>query len=289
MFDHVEAFYRPTTVPEALRLLRSAGRGGRFVAGATDVAVQADRSIRVLIDITQLGLDYIRRKGRGWAIGATATMSAIENSSAMQSLANGMLAKAAATCGSVQNRNMATVGGNLANASPAADTANPLLALDALAVLAGARGRRKIPLADFFLAPGKTALSGALLVEVEIPPLPRGGRLGWSFQKLGRTEADISLVNVAAGLQLDRQGNCTWARIALGAVGPRPLRARNAESLLVGQKLNTSLVERACDEVAREVRPITDIRASAEYRREMSQVLTRRALRECAARAGHAL
>jgi len=281
MFDQVEAFHRPKGIPEALRLLRSGGRGGRFVAGGTDVVVQADRSIRVLIDITQLGLDYIRRRGHAWAIGATATMAAIENSPAMLALANGILAKAAATCGSVQNRNMATLGGNLANASPAADTATPLLALDALVVMVGARGRRKIPLADFFLAPGKTVLSGALLVEVQIPPLPRGGRLGWSFQKLGRTEADISVVNVAAGLQLDRQGGCKWARIALGAVGPRPLRARNAESLLLGQQLNNSLLDRACDEVAREVRPITDIRASAEYRREMSRVLTRRALREC--------
>lgn len=291
MFDHVEAFHRPSSIPEALRLLRSAGRGGRFVAGATDVAVQADRSIRVLIDVTQLGLNYIRRKGQGWAIGAATTMGELENSRAMQSLANGILASAACTCGSVQNRNMATVGGNLANASPAADTATPLLALDALVVLACERGWRKIWLAGFFLAPGKTVLSlapgktvfsGALLVEIQIPPLPRGGRLGWSFQKLGRTEADISVVNVAAGLQLDRQGSCKWARIALGAVGPRPLRARNAESLLVGQELNNSLVDRACDEVAREVHPITDIRASAEYRREMSRVLTRRALLECA-------
>ena len=294
MFDHVEAFHRPGSIPEALRLLRRGARGGRFVAGGTDVVVQADRSIRCLIDITQLGLDYIRRKGQGWVIGATATMAAIENSSAMLALANGILAKAASTCGSVQNRNMATLGGNLANASPAADTATPLLALDALVVLMGARGpvpsgtgrgRRKIPLVDFFLAPGKTVLGGALLVEVEIPRLPRGGRLGWSFQKLGRTEADISVVNVAAGLQLDRQGCCKWARIALGAVGPRPLRARNAESLLLGQELNNSLLDRACDEVAREVSPITDVRASAEYRREMSRVLTRRALRECAEKA----
>lgn len=287
MFDHVEAFYRPSSVQEALRLLRGAGRGGRFVAGATDVAVQADRSIRVLVDITRLGLGYIRRKGNTWHIGATTTMAEIENSPAMQALANGILAKAAATCGSVQNRNMATVGGNLANASPAADTATPLLALDAVVVLAASRGRRRIRLSEFFLGPHKTVLNGALLTEIEIPAAPRGGgRVGFSFQKLGRTEADISVVSVAAGLQVDRQGRCQWAHIALGAVAPRPLRARYAESLLLRRKLDNTLLDRACDEVAREVSPITDIRASAEYRREMSRVLARRALRECAARAG---
>jgi len=286
MFDQVEAFHRPSSIPEALRLLRSAGRGGRFVAGATDVAVQADRSIRVLIDVTQLGLNYIRRKGQGWAIGAATTMAALENSRAIQSLADGILAKAAATCGSVQNRNMATVGGNLANASPAADTVPPLLALDAVAVLAAARGRRRIPLTEFFVGPNKTVANGALITEIEVPAPPRGERTGLSFQKLGRLEPDISLVSVAAGLQIDRQGRCRWARIALGAVGPTPLRARRAESLLAGQQLNNSLLDRACDEVAREVRPITDIRASAEHRREMSRVLARRALVECVERAG---
>ncbi len=285
MFDHVEAFYRPSSVQEALRLLRGAGRGGRFVAGSTDVAVQADRSIRVLVDITQLGLDYIRRKGNTWHIGATTTMAEIENSPAMQALANGILAKAAATCGSVQNRNMATVGGNLANASPTADTATPLLALDAVVVLAASRGRNRIRLSEFFLGPHKTVLNGALLTEIEIPASARGGRIGFSFQKLGRTEADISVVSVAAGLQVDRQGRCQWAHIALGAVAPRPLRARYAESLLLRRKLDDTLLDRACDEVVRAVSPITDIRASAEYRREMSRVLARRALRECAARA----
>jgi len=213
-------------------------------------------------------------------------MTGLGNSRAMLALADGILAKAASTCGSVQNRNMATVGGNLANASPAADTAGPLLALDARVVVAKSRGRREIPLADFFSGPHRTALGRALLVEIVIPTPPRGGHDGWSFQKLGRTETDISLVNVAVGLQVDLRGYCKWARIALGAVGPTPLRARSAEGLLVGQRLEKDQLERVGDAVAREVRPITDFRASAEYRREMSAVLTRRALTECAARAG---
>lgn len=256
------------------------------MAGGTDVAVQADPSIRYLVDVTRLGLSYVRRKGKNLVIGATTTMSELERSPVITALAGGMLSKAASTCGSVQNRNMATVGGNLANASPAADTATPLLVLEAQLVLAGSKGRRKVPLSDFFTGPCKTVLGGALLVEIIIPAPPRGGHAGWSFQKLGRNEADISIVNAAAGLQLDAHGNCKWARLALGAVAPTPLRIKSAESLLAGQPLDAKLIERAAEEVARRVRPISDHRASGEYRREMSKVLARRALRDCAVQAG---
>ena len=157
MFDTVEAFYRPGTVREALRLLQNGKNRARVVAGGTDLVVEADRSIRFLIDITHAGLSYIRRKGKACVIGATTTMATLEHSPAIRALAGGILARAAATCGSVQIRNMATLGGNLANGSPAADTATPLLALDAEVVLADARGRRKIPLAAFYSGPRKTA------------------------------------------------------------------------------------------------------------------------------------
>jgi carbon-monoxide dehydrogenase medium subunit len=181
---------------------------------------------------------------------------------------------------------MATLGGNLANASPAADTAAVFLALDAQVVVANSRRKRKIALAEFYTGPHRTVLNGELLEEVVIPALPGGGRWGWSFQKLGRTETDISLVNVAAGLQADGRGRIKWARIALGAVGPTPLRARKAEALLLGNTFNEDLLSSVDEAVAREVSPICDGRAAAEYRREMSGVLVRRALRECAAQAG---
>jgi len=286
MFDHIECFYRPTTVREALLLLRKAGKHGRLVAGGTDFVIQADRSTRFLIDITRLGLSYVRGNSRGYTIGATTTMAAIEHSLITRTLAGGILAKAASTCGSIQNRNIATVGGNLANASPAADTAAVLLALEAQVVVAGPGRKRKIALSDFYSGPHQTVLKGELLEEVLIPALPRGGRLGWSFQKLGRTETDISLVNAAAGLQADAQGHIKWARLALGAVGPTPLRARNTEALLLGKTLTEDLLTRAGEAAMHEVSPISDSRASAEYRREMSGVLARRALRECAAQAG---
>jgi carbon-monoxide dehydrogenase medium subunit len=288
MFDQVEVYHRPRSIREAVRLLRAGGRRARLVAGGTDVAVGADPGIRSLVDITRLGLSYIRRDGDAWAIGATTTMAEIERSSPILRLGGGILAKAAATCGSVQIRNMATVGGNLANASPAADTAVALLALDATVVVAGERTQRRIPLTSFFSGPHKTSLNGGLLVEIRIP-ISAGGRTGWSFQKLGRTESDISLVNVAAGFQVDARGRCKWARIALGAVAPTPLRAVGAEGLMAGVSINEETLQPVLDEVTREVNPVADIRASAEYRREMARVLTERALRECAAQAGCAL
>ena len=213
-------------------------------------------------------------------------MADLEHSTVIRALACGILAKAASTCGSIQNRNMATVGGNLANASPAADTAAVLLALDAQVVAASSRRKRNIVLEKFYMGAHKTTLSGELIEEVVIPALPGGGRVGWSFQKLGRTETDISLVNLAAGLQADARGRIKWVRIALGAVGPTPIRARMAEALLKGRTFTEDLLVEAGVAVMQEVNPISDARASAEYRREMSAVLVRRALRECAAIAG---
>ncbi len=285
MFDHIECFYRPGTLREALALLQKTGRRGAIVAGATDVVTRADRSPRYFIDVTHLDLDYVRKNGRGCTIGAATTMMALEKSSIIRGFAGGILAKAAATCGSIQNRNMATVGGNLANASPAADSAVVLLALDAHLVVANSRRKHRIPLAEFYVGPHKTVLKSELIVEIVIPALP-GGRSGWSFQKLGRTETDISLVNAAVGLQADAHGRIKWSRIAMGAVGPMPVRARAAEKLLAGNALSEDLLAQAGEAVMNAVSPISDGRASAEYRREMSAVLARRALRECAAQAG---
>jgi CO/xanthine dehydrogenase FAD-binding subunit len=285
MFDHIECFYMPGTLREALALLHKAGKRGAIVAGATDIVTRADRSPRFFVDVTHLGLDYVRKNGRGCTIGAATTMMGLEKSPIISRLAGGILAEAAATCGSIQNRNMATVGGNLANASPAADTAPVLLAFDAQLVVASTRRKRKIPLVEFYIGPHRTVLNGELIEEIVIPPLPPG-RSGWSFQKLGRTETDISLVNAAAGLQADSRGRIRWARIALGAVGPMPLRARAAEELLAGNAVSEDLLSRAGEAVAKEVSPIGDGRASAEYRREMSGVVVRRALRACAAQAG---
>lgn len=285
MFDHIQAYHRPQSVREAVSLLHQESEG-RFVAGGTGVVVEADRSIRFLVDITGIGLSYIRQEEDRWLIGATTTLAGIERSLEMQAMAGGVLAKAASTCGTVQNRNMATIGGNVASGSPASEMATALLALDAAATLVDPQGPRNVPLASLFAEPRGAALRKALLAEIAIPVAASGGRAGWSFQKLGRTRIDISLVNVAAGLELEADGRVKRARIALGAVAPTPMRAQEAEKLLAGRKLDRKVIGDAAAQAAREARPITDARASAEFRRRISGVLTERSLLECASRAG---
>jgi len=286
MFEKVEAFHRPTSVREAVRLLEGGkGRAG-VVAGGTDLVLGACGTTRILIDITHAGLSYIRKVGGTCAIGATTTMAELESSAAIRSLAGGILSRAAAACGSVQIRNVATLGGNLVNGSPAAEVTPVLLALDATVVAADAKGRRKLPLAEYLaLAAGRKPPKW-LLVEVTVP-IPAGGkRRSWSFQKLGRTAIDISLVNVAAGLQVDAGRRIQWVRIALGAVAPTAIRMDAVEEQMKGRTLDAAAIAQAAEGVMGAVSPITDIRASADYRRQMSGVLVRRALEECAAQAG---
>jgi carbon-monoxide dehydrogenase medium subunit len=288
MFERVEVFYRPASVREAVRLLAGGKGRARIVAGGTDLVVDGDPTARALIDITHSGLAYIRKQGGGCAIGAATTMAELEESRTILALGGGILARAAATCGSIQIRGVATVGGNLANGSPAADLVTPLLVLDAVVVVADAKGRRKLPIAEYLAARGTKGLRQSLLVEVTAPR-PLGRRCGWSFQKLGRTALDISVVNVAAGLQVDGAGRIQWARVALGAVAPTAIRAGATEENLQGRTLDAEAIAQAAEGVMREVSPISDVRASAAYRREMCRVLTRRALEECAAQAGCAL
>ncbi len=247
MFEGVEAFYRPANVREAVRLLHNAKGKGRIVAGSTDAILDSGPSVRVLIDITHAGLSYIRRRTTTWTIGATTTMAELEESPAIQSIAGGLLARAAATCGSMQIRNMATLGGNMSNGSPAADLAAPLLALDASVSVADTSGRHKMSLSQYLAMAAARHLSHSILAEVMFPEPPHGHHCGWSFRKFGRTAVDISIVNVAAGLQLDTKGRVKWARIALGAVSPIPMRAAAAEELMTGQLFDRALIGEAAE------------------------------------------
>ena len=265
MFDHIQAFYRPGSIREAVELLENGCGHARYIAGGTDLAARGDRSVRSLIDVTRLGLNYIHRQDGTYRIGGATTLAAIEESPEMHRLAGGILLRAAVARGSVQIRNMATIGGILASGSRAADLAVVLLALDARLVVEDRRGRREAGLRDS---------SGALIVEVVVPD-PVGST--WSFQRLARMHGDVAIVNVALGLAIDADGRCKWSRIAVGGT-----RAVRTEQLLTGRKLDHDLLERACDELLTEISPIDDVRASAEYRREISRVLTKRALEECA-------
>ena len=282
MFDHIRSFRQPSTISEAIKLLQ--GRDGEacLVAGGTDVAIRAGRSIQVLVDVSRLGLSYIKRKGGALHIGATTTMAALEQSVLVRLTANGILAQAAASCGSPQTRNMATIGGNLANASPAADTATPLLAMGAAVVLQGLRSSRPLPLDQYFAGPHSTNSNRELLVEVVVPRSRPS--TAFSFQRFARTEIDIALVAVASAIRFDSKQRCTDVRIALGAVAPCPMRSRRAEAVLEGQLATDKLIRQAAEIASEEIAPITDVRASAEYRREIAKVLARRALEGCVQR-----
>jgi CO/xanthine dehydrogenase FAD-binding subunit len=281
----IEAYYCPATLDEAVTLLAEEGR--TVIAGGTDLLVNPRYmvGVREVVDIRKLGLDYIREEN-GWLyIGARATMRTVARHPTIQGLANGILARGAAVCGSPNIRNMATLAGNVASALPSADTLPALLALDAQAVLLGIHGERVVPLNSFFVGPGKSVRERELIRELRIP-LANFDIIQGGFYKIGRTAEDISIVNAAVTLII-QDDIITSARLVMGAVAPVPLRAARAEEALIGQLLTEETFQRAAELVRDEVRPISDHRASADYRRRMSRIAAVRALRQAAGLAPH--
>jgi carbon-monoxide dehydrogenase medium subunit len=213
---------------------------------------------------------------RGLQIGAAVTARELELDPRVRSRYQS-LAEGGALVGSVQVRNLATVGGNLCNAAPSADMAPPLMALDATAVIVGPRGQRRVPLADFFVGVRRTVLApDELLLKLEVPPPPpRSG--GTYVRHTPRRELDIAVVGVASQVALS-DGVCAEARIALAAVAPTPVRATAAEASLRGQSVTAQSIERAAELAVEAASPISDQRGSAEFRRHLVRVLTRRTL-----------
>jgi CO/xanthine dehydrogenase FAD-binding subunit len=288
----IHTYHRPKHLEEAIQLLAEPDAGRTVIAGGTDLLVNPRYmvGVREVVDVRELGLASISRLEESGppgmiVIGAGATMRQVARSPLVQALADGILARGAAVCGSPNIRNMATLGGNTASALPSADTPPALLVLDALVELAGVQGRRTLPLAEFFTGPAQTVRQpGEIIISFRLPALAPGTRGG--FYKIGRTAEDISMVNAAVTLAL-RDGRITHARIALGAVAPTPLRARAAEALLEGQPPVEEVLQQAAARAAEETRPISDQRASADYRRRMSTVAVLRALRQAAGLADH--
>ncbi|OLB41008.1 MAG: hypothetical protein AUH05_08905 [Ktedonobacter sp. 13_2_20CM_53_11] len=276
----IAAYHKPTTLVEAAALLAEDGR--TIIAGGTDLLVNPRYmvGVREVVDIRKLGLNYIRVEN-GWLhIGAGATMRTVAQQATLQRLANGILARGAAVCGSPNIRNMATLVGNIASALPSADTPPALLALNAEVVLIGTNGERVVPLDNFFVGPAQSVRERELISELRIP-LADCDDLRGGFYKIGRTAEDISMVNAAATLKI-QGGTITRARLVLGAVAPVPLRVTRAEEALAGQLATEETFQRAAELVRDEVRPITDHRATAAYRRKMSSVTAVRALRQAA-------
>ncbi len=273
-------FKSPTTLSECLELMAQ-GPGVSPIAGGTNLVVDL-RSGRVrprsVINVWELpGLSYIRRDDGYVAIGGRTTVTELLKGPLLGQAGRSIL-ESAEIFGSPLIRNRATVAGNLTDASPAADLAPPLLALDAEVVLTSNNDTRRVPLDQFFLGPRQTVRRPSeLLTEIRYP-FPGQGATD-RFLKLGlRWDDAIAVVSVATYLELEGK-LCKAARVALGAVAPTPIRARKAEATLVGETLNENVVRRAATVAANEdAKPISDVRGSAEYRRWMVEVMVRRAL-----------
>ena len=276
-------FYQPASLQEASRLLKENGPGGRFLAGGTDLVIAMKEKGLVpkyIVDLKRIaGLSGIREQGDGSiAIGALTTMREIETSPVITKKYP-FLSQSAAEVVSIQIRNRATVGGNMANATPSADVAPSLIALNATAKIVGANSDRTVPLEEFFRGPGQTVMaSDEILTELTIPKT--GPRLVGEYIKFSPREMmDLAYVGVAVAYNLgDSDKKCDGVRIVLGAVAPTPLRAKRAEAALEGQVLTDALAEKVGRIAAEEAKPISDVRSSADYRRAMVCAMTRRAL-----------
>jgi carbon-monoxide dehydrogenase medium subunit len=282
-FEYLE----PKSLPQALEWLNTYRGRARILAGGTDLYLRLRKRVFLpdyVIDLKRVpDLNYITpNRGGGVQIGPTTLQDDVAQSSLIQEMYPA-LAEAALWVGAVQTRNRATLVGNLCNASPAADTAPALLSYGAQVKIASAQGERTIALEAFFMGPGRTALQDHELVAEIILPAPQP-RTGGAFFRRTRTAMDIAVVCGAAVLSL-ANGTCGDVRISLGAVGPTPMRAVRAESALRGQSLTEPLIAEASRIAAEEARPIDDVRSSAEYRRDMVDVLTRRGLTRALERA----
>lgn len=282
--DKSARYMAPESVTEAVRVLAEHGGEVTVVAGGTDIVPKINYyevAPKIIMSIGRLGLAYIQENNGALVIGAGTSMAKISQSELVSKKAYA-LAAAAASIGSPAIRTAATVGGNLVNGSPAADTATPLLAMDAELKLVSDAGERTVPLADFYVGPGESVLrANELLTEIRVP-VPKGKTV---FAKLGRRKAmTCSVVNLAVRLEMDRD-KCVDARIAIGSMAPTPLRCRKAEALIKGRTIDSAVIQECSAAAIDETSPIDDERAAAWYRKQAGAAVLARALKEASGQA----
>jgi CO/xanthine dehydrogenase FAD-binding subunit len=280
---------QPRSLAEALEMKRDYRERARVLAGGTDLLVLLkERKIRTeaVMSLRHLReLDFVRAERKGVTLGALVSHSAAASSSIVRQQFPD-LAEACAQVGATQIQNLGTIGGNLCNASPAADTAPPLLLLEAVLTLASTRGERRIPIHEFFLGPRQTVIEAdEIMKEIFIPQTT--GRRGATYLKLGRRQAmEIAIVGVGVAIHLNGSDRVvSECRIAMGSVAPTVVRARGAEKILRDREITNELVDEVAAVAADEARPISDVRASAQYRLDMVRVLCRQAAQAALARA----
>jgi len=280
-------YLEPTTIGEAISLLVKYDGKAKVIAGGTDVFVQIKNKTlkpEYLVDITGIpGLDYIDYdEKQGLRIGALTTVRAIEKSDKLRQMYP-VLCQAAELLGSVAIRNVATIGGNLCNAVPSADNAPSLIGLSARAKIVGPGGERVVPLQDFFIGTGKTALkTGELLVEIQVPVPPSGTK--GVYLKYMRSAVDLAVVGVAVIITLDGEV-CKDVKIVIGAVAPTPMRAKKAEEVIRDKRIDDALIDKCAQTAADEAHPRPgSIRASPEYKKEIIKLFITQAIKEAMAK-----
>jgi CO/xanthine dehydrogenase FAD-binding subunit len=279
-------FYSPTTVDEAVDLLGRLPGTVKVLAGGTDLAVEQEflhpRWDALVYVGNVAGLRGIREESGALVLGAATTFAEVLRSPLVQRRARSLV-EAARTVGSWAIQVQGTIGGNLATASPAGDGSVALLALGAEATLRGPKGRRGVPLHEFFTGPKRSVLArDELITEVRIPAPPAGACLRGAFLKVGKRRAmAISIVCAAVEVAQGPGGDVLDIGIAYGSVAPTPIRARSAEALLRGKRLTEDVIRRAAAAAAGDTRPIDDVRGEAWYRKEVAAVLVERALIGC--------
>jgi aerobic carbon-monoxide dehydrogenase medium subunit len=276
-------YFRPNTIDEALSLYTQGGADARLLAGGTELVNEmrmGKSQPKLVIDLKAIeNLDFLDLTADRLHIGALYRVRDAEKSEALRRSHFGALSFAAGTLGSPQVRNKATVVGNVCRCSPSADLIPPLVALDAKVNIAGAGSQCSMAVEDFLLGPGKTALMpGEIVTELHLTDIK--GNTGCSYYKLSpRKSLDLAVVGTAVMIRLNStQTKCTEARIVLGAVAPTAIRAKKAESILIGSRLTESTIEQAAAAAAEEAKPLDDVRASAWYRRRMVDVAVKRTI-----------
>ena len=280
---HAINYEAPTSVDQAVKLLAAHGDKARPLCGGTDLIIQMRAGVRrpeYVVDLKNIAdmrkISFSMQ--HGLKLGAAVPAIEIHENADMRKYYPG-LTEAAHLIGSLQIQSRASVGGNLCNGSPAADTTPALIALAAKGRVVGPNGERMVAAEDFCTAPGRTVLQpGELLVDLHVPSPARHASDAY-LRFIPRNEMDIAVVGVGAAVTIDPQDDrCVEARIALGAVGPTPIFAKEAGAALVGKKLDEASIEKAAQAAIAASSPIDDMRGTAEFRRHVVGVLTRRVL-----------
>jgi CO/xanthine dehydrogenase FAD-binding subunit len=283
------AYAAPSTVEEAVGALAAASGIAKVLSGGTDLLVQL-RSGRVrpdlIIDTKRIpGISGIRERDGGFAIGAATPGAVIGECEALRQAWPGVV-EAANLIGSTQIQGRASLAGNLCNASPAADSVPPLIAARATCVVAGANGRREVPVESIVTGPGRTSLGrDEFIIEFHLPRRPPCAADAY-LRFIPRTEMDIAVVGAAVSVNLDGAGVCTDARVVLGAVAPTALLVRDAGDALIGRTLDATALAALDEAVRRACKPIDDKRGTIAYRTKVAGVMARRAAAIAYERAG---